>query len=43
MREARDYNDIPSTYVLDSEHLRKGYHLNRFRMSLNKQEKYVCT
>lgn len=38
MREPRDYDDIPGTYVLDGEHSRKGYHLNMFCMSLNKQE-----
>ena len=38
MREPRDYDDIPGTYVMDGEHNRKGYHLNMFCMSLNKQE-----
>ena len=38
MREPRDYNDIPGTYVFDGEHSRKGYHLNMFCMSLNKVE-----
>ena len=38
MREPRDYDDIPGTYVLDGEHSRKGYHLNMFCMSLNKQQ-----
>lgn len=37
MREPRDYDDIPGTYILDGEHSRKGYHLNMFCMSLNKQ------
>jgi protocatechuate 4,5-dioxygenase alpha chain len=36
MRERRDYDDIPGTYVFDGEHSRKGYHLNMFCMSLNK-------
>jgi protocatechuate 4,5-dioxygenase, alpha chain len=36
MRQARDYEDIPGTYVFDGEHHRKGYHLNMFCMSLNK-------
>ena len=36
MRDKRDYDDIPGTYVLDGEHSRKGYHLNMFCMSLNK-------
>ena len=35
MRAPRDYDDIPGTYVQDSAHLRKGYHLNMFCMSLN--------
>ncbi|MGI9598288.1 MAG: protocatechuate 4,5-dioxygenase subunit alpha [Acidimicrobiales bacterium] len=34
-REARDYDDIPGTYVFDGEHSRKGYALNMFCMSLN--------
>ncbi|MBX2870083.1 MAG: protocatechuate 4,5-dioxygenase subunit alpha [Acidiferrobacterales bacterium] len=38
MREPRDYDDIPGTYVMDGEHNRKGYHLNMFCMSLNQQE-----
>ncbi len=37
-REARDYDDIPGTYVFDGEHSRKGYHLNMFCMSLNSQQ-----
>ena len=37
MRTARDYDDIPGTYVFDGEHSRKGYHLNMFCMSLNQQ------
>jgi len=35
MREARDYDDIPGTYIFDGEHSRAGYHLNMFCMSLN--------
>ena len=35
---ARDYDDVPGTYVLDSRSYRKGYHLNMFLMSLNKAE-----
>lgn len=38
MREPRDYDDIPGTYVFDGEHSRKGYHLNMFCMSLNKEQ-----
>jgi protocatechuate 4,5-dioxygenase alpha chain len=38
MREARDYDDIPGTYVFDGAHHRMGYHLNMFCMSLNKAE-----
>jgi len=36
MRDKRDYDDIPGTYVFDGEHSRKGYHLNMLCMSLNK-------
>lgn len=38
MRETRDYDDIPGTYILDGQHSRKGYQLNMFCMSLNKAE-----
>ena len=38
MKKARDYEDIPGTYVFDGEHYRKGYHLNMFCMSLNKAQ-----
>jgi|TARA_B110001454_G_C12626788_1_gene395234 protocatechuate 4,5-dioxygenase alpha chain len=38
MREPRDYDDIPGTYVFDGEHSRKGYDLNMFCMSLNQAE-----
>ena len=36
MRAPRDYDDIPGTYVQDARHLRMGYHLNMFCMSLNR-------
>jgi protocatechuate 4,5-dioxygenase, alpha chain len=32
---AREYDDIPGTYVQDGSHYRKGIHLNNFCMSLN--------
>ena len=32
---AREYDDIPGTYVMDSRHCRAGYQLNMFCMSLN--------
>ncbi|MFT7005266.1 MAG: protocatechuate 4,5-dioxygenase alpha chain [Sulfurimonas sp.] len=38
MREERDYDDIPGTYVFDKESSIKGYHLNMFCMSLNTAE-----
>ena len=34
---ARDYEDIPGTYVFDGAHSRHGYPLNMFCMSLNEQ------
>ena len=34
----KDYEDIPGTYVFDSERSRQGYHLNMFCMSLMKAE-----
>lgn len=37
MREPRDYDDIPGTYVFDGEHSREGYALNMFCMSLNQK------
>lgn len=37
-RQARDYDDIPGTYVFDGTHSRKGYALNMFCMSLNEEE-----
>lgn len=33
--DARDYDDIPGTYVFDGRRSRLGYHLNMFCMSLN--------
>lgn len=38
LRDTRDYDDIPGTYVFDGQHSRKGYALNMFCMSLNKQD-----
>ncbi len=38
MTQQRDYDNIPGTYVYDSERGRVGYHLNMFCMSLNKAE-----
>ena len=35
MARARDYDDIPGTYVFDGRRSRQGYHLNMFCMSLN--------
>jgi protocatechuate 4,5-dioxygenase alpha subunit len=32
---ARDYDDIPGTYVFDGRRSRRGYPLNRFLVSLN--------
>jgi protocatechuate 4,5-dioxygenase alpha chain len=32
---ARDYDDIPGTYVFDGRRSRRGYPLNKFLMSLN--------
>lgn len=36
-KTTKDYHDVPGTYVLDGEHCRLGYALNKFCMSLNKQ------
>jgi protocatechuate 4,5-dioxygenase alpha chain len=36
--DARDYDDIPGTYVYDARRGREGYALNMFCMSLNKAE-----
>jgi len=38
MQNTKPYADIPGTYVMDGEHSRKGYHLNMFCMSLNKEQ-----
>ena len=35
-RPARDYDDIPGTFVFDGRRSRQGYALNKFCMSLNK-------
>ena len=35
MTPARDYDDIPGTYVFDGQRAQQGYHLNMFCMSLN--------
>lgn len=32
---AREYDDIPGTYVFDGRRAQQGYHLNMFCMSLN--------
>lgn len=37
VRPARDYDDIPGTYVFDGTRSRAGYHLNMFCMSLNEE------
>ncbi|MGC6536578.1 MAG: protocatechuate 3,4-dioxygenase [Candidatus Puniceispirillaceae bacterium] len=34
----KDYDDVPGTYVLDSRTYRRGYYLNMFLMTLNKQD-----
>lgn len=34
---AKDYDDIPGTYVFDGARNRQGYHLNMFCMSLNQE------
>ena len=38
MRQPREYDDIPGTYVFDYERSHQGYHLNMFCMSLLKPE-----
>lgn len=35
MREPRDFDDIPGTYVFDGQRNREGYHLNMFCKSLD--------
>ena len=37
-KHAKDYDDIPGTYVFDADRSREGYHLNMFCMSLMKAE-----
>src|SRR5262249_40544930 len=36
--EAKEYDDIPGTFVFDADRSRQGYHLNMFCMSLMKDE-----
>ncbi len=38
MRQPREYDDIPGTYVFDFQRSHEGYHLNMFCMSLLKSE-----
>jgi protocatechuate 4,5-dioxygenase alpha chain len=38
VKEPRDYESIPGTYVYDARRGREGYALNMFCMSLNKAE-----
>jgi protocatechuate 4,5-dioxygenase, alpha chain len=38
MAEAKEYDDIPGTFVFDADRSRQGYHLNMFCMSLMKDE-----
>jgi protocatechuate 4,5-dioxygenase alpha chain len=38
MTEAKEYDDIPGTFVFDADRSRQGYHLNMFCMSLMKDE-----
>lgn len=35
MREPREFDDIPGTYVFDGQRNREGYHLNMFCKSLD--------
>jgi len=37
MREPREFDDIPGTYVFDGQRNREGYHLNMFCKSLDVQ------
>ena len=37
-KEAKEYDDIPGTFVFDADRSREGYHLNMFCMSLMKEE-----
>ena len=34
MTKAKEYDDIPGTYVFDADRSREGYHLNMFCISL---------
>ena len=34
MTQAKEYDDIPGTYVFDADRSREGYHLNMFCISL---------
>ena len=38
MTSAKEYDDIPGTFVFDAERSRQGYHINMFCMSLLKAE-----
>src|ERR1700729_3287854 len=38
MTAAKEYDDIPGTFVFDADRSREGYHLNMFCMSLMKAE-----
>jgi protocatechuate 4,5-dioxygenase, alpha chain len=38
MARAKDYDDLPGTFVFDAEQARRGYDLNMFCMSLMKAE-----
>jgi len=38
MTAAKEYEDIPGTFVFDADRSRQGYHLNMFCMSLMKEE-----
>jgi protocatechuate 4,5-dioxygenase alpha chain len=37
-KPAKEYEDIPGTFVFDADRSRQGYHLNMFCMSLMKEE-----
>jgi protocatechuate 4,5-dioxygenase, alpha chain len=39
---ARDYDDIPGTFVFDGRRSRQGYHLNMFCMSLNEADNRIA-
>lgn len=34
MRDEKEYDDIPGTYVFDADRSREGYHLNQFCITL---------